>query len=57
MNRFKKNIKIDGRPIEDTERGYILNKDDIVVILNNYEARIVELEAAITELQQPGENI
>ena len=55
MRRFKKNFKIDGWPIEDTERGFILNNDDIVVILNNADSRIKELEVEIAKLNKVGE--
>ena len=56
MRRFKKNFKIDGWPIEDTERGFILNNDDIVVILNNADSRIKELELELDKRKRQGKS-
>ena len=42
MSRYKKDNKVDGWPVVDLERGGILNTDDIVNRLNEYEALLVE---------------
>ena len=55
MSRFKKNFRVDSWPIEDTERGCILNNDDIVLILNNADSRIKELEFELDRINKAGE--
>tara|TARA_R110000765_G_C18575346_1_gene565648 strand:- start:140 stop:316 length:177 start_codon:yes stop_codon:yes gene_type:complete len=56
MSRFKKNFRVDSWPIEDTERGCILNNDDIVLILNNADSRIKELELELDKRKRQGKS-
>ena len=56
INRYKKDHNIDGWPVVDTERGGILNADDIVERLNEYEALLAEADEylSINELTSIG---
>lgn len=42
--RYKKNYSLDGWPIEDTQNHSVLYTDDLVVRLNEQQAKIDELE-------------
>ena len=48
--RYKKDYKLDGWPIADTEARSILGTDDLVVILNEYEAAHKAQQAEIVRL-------
>jgi len=50
LKRFKRNYMHDGWPIEDTSTNRVLESNDLVIVLNDYESQLSQYKAHVDRL-------